>query len=82
MLDAGPYTLNQQPHRLAGNLDETLDAKDVMLRRRLGNSLNQGLRRFETPEIDDKGLEIVVIVLGLSVVMGEPICNVIFGCDP
>ena len=52
-----------------------------MLRRRLGNFLNQGLRRFEAPEIDDKGLEIVVIVLGLSVVMGEPICNVIFGCD-
>jgi hypothetical protein len=69
VLDTGSDTLDQKTHRLVGNLSKSLDAKDVVLRRRLGYFLDQDLRRLETPEIDDKGHKIVVVVFGLIVVM-------------
>src|ERR1700738_2977933 len=82
VLDAGSDTLDQKPHRLIQNLGESLDAKDVVLRRRLGNFLNQDLRGLETLEIDDKGLKIVGVVLGLIVVTGDAVADVLFGSQP
>ena len=81
MLDAGSDALNQKSHRLVRNLDETLDAKDVVRRGGFGDFLNQNFRRLDTPEIDDERFEIVVVVLFFGVVMGGSVSKIAFGGD-
>ena len=78
MLEACADALHQQAHRLAGDVDEALHAQDVVRRRRLGEAVDHGLRRVEGRQLDDEGVEVVVVVLALDLVMRRPAVEIGF----
>src|SRR5262249_48514504 len=63
VLEAAADTLHQQAHRLAGDIDEALHAKDIVRLGRLGQTVDHSLRRLECRQVDDESVEVVVVVL-------------------
>ena len=68
-----PDALHQQPHRLAGDVDEALDAQDVVRRRRRRRGGRPApAAASKRRQVDDEAVEVVVVVLVLGVVMRRP----------
>ena len=80
VLDAGAHALHQQPHRLARRsstkpfMRSTSCASAAFTMRS-----TKRLRRGEDRQVDDEGVEIVVIVLVLEVVVRRAVGEIGFG---
>src|SRR4051812_31487990 len=63
MVDARADGLQQKPHRLAADFDETFDAQHVFLFGGGGDTLCQLVRIGDRRDVDDEGVEIVMLVV-------------------
>ncbi len=80
VLEARAHALNQKAHRLALDLGEALDAQDVVGIRGAADALDQPFGGVEGRDVDNEGVEVVVIVLALGIVMGGTGREVRLGC--
>ena len=75
--EALPDALNEQPHRLSGDLDEALHPQHIELFSDGGEAGEQAGRIGGRGNINDEALEVVVIVTVFGVVVGGALGEVV-----
>lgn len=77
MVDAAADSLHLQAHRLGGNFNETLDAKNVFRSSSFRDTGGQCFRIGHGGQIDDEAVEIVVFVVKLAIMMGAAVFDIL-----
>ena len=77
MVDARTDGLDQEPHRLAADFDETLYAQHVLLLGGGGDAPGEIVGIADRRDVDDEGIEVVMLVVEFIVVMRLAVLDVV-----
>ena len=85
MFDSRTYGLDHETHRLAGNIDETLEPQHIMICNHALELLDEGFRLGHRAKPDDEALELIVVVLlagfMLHLMMRFAVGDIFLGAD-